>query len=481
MSLYGFQGFVQRSQDPYKDYFGDIRKTIDAKMAVEEATKAAEDAALEAIGDLPDLGPNSMFLSYADAQKQMATYLRDHKDELLATEEGRIQYQNLLDGATQWSAYGKDHTAKVNPILKRNMKIAKSGVNPKEWDDLGMQDSHSYEEYVAKTAELDSARFQVTVKDGKWVINDAAGEHSISDPSLFDLTFFEDHLTQTPEKPPTQWWSLNHQDSKYNTEDEAVAWVAASVADNSRFTVDAVRWAEKNGVFEEGMTADEALKSPGRVEEAIEAYARAAVPEGWTKEDGRSGRSRSGSDEDVFTISEDQVIRSSSENAGRYPSEDNSSLLDEQDVASYEMPQVLTVNAVTWQNPSVEEGRQAFSVAGLQYQHYAEPGAKLHIMTSAGEVVPVIEGSNEYVSLKRQMDEKLGTGAFEKIVRELRGAAAEHSGDVVDPAQWELDNLDVIPQEEVEPQPEGRSGMDLPAEGPTFARGGRILSRLFGR
>lgn len=426
MSLYGFQGFVQRSQDPYKDYFGDIRKTIDAKMAVDEATKAAEDAALEAIGDLPDLAPNSMFLSYADAQKQMATYLRDHKDELLATEEGRIQYQNLLDGATQWSAYGKDHTAKVNPILKRNMKIAKSGINPKEWDDLGMQDSHSYEEYVAKTAELDSARFQVTVKDGKWVINDAAGEHSISDPSLFDLTFFEDHLTQTPEKPPTQWWSLNHQDSKYNTEDEAVAWVAASVADNSRFTVDAVRWAEKNGVFEEGMTADEALKSPGRVEEAIEAYARAAVPEGWTKsDDSRSDRGGRQTPEEqrssAFNDSLDSIIVNETVSEGVEPPYDVN--VGE---ADYSFPNNYNPTIDTSAFPEgqriVDENNVPVALTGTHLTFSDEEG--LTMITAQGVEVPLgVPGDPVYNDVKRQIDMEFGVGSFSKIETKLTRAA----------------------------------------------------------
>lgn len=468
MALYGYIAPNKRPNDPYGDYFSETRKMIDAKTAIDQASKAAEDTALESIGELPELGPNSMFMSYGDAYKQMATYLRDNKDELLATEEGRKQYQQLLDGATQWSAYGKDHTAKVNPMLKTNMTIAKSGVNPSKWESAGMQDKYSYEDYVAKTAELDSARFSVNVKDGQWVVSDEAGEHSINDDSLFDLSFFDDHLVTTSEKPPSEWWSLNHQDSRYKDEAEAVTWVTATVSDNSRYTLDALRWAEKNGVFEDGITAEEAKNSPGRVEDAVKAYARDAVPEGWTKESAsqrRAGRNSS-NDEEVFTVSDDDILRSSSDEAGSYPNEDGSDLVKDTDIAAMDMPQVLTINAAQWTEPSVEEGStQAFRVAGLESR---QGSGDIFITTATGEKVAVMEGSNEYKSLKRQIDEKFGDGAFDKMIGKLRAAANEHVGETVDTAQWRLDNLEVQ-----EPQAEANTN--------SFARGGRIFSRLFGR
>lgn len=53
MALYGYIAPNKRPNDPYGDYFSETRKMIDAKTAIDQASKAAEDAALESIGELP--------------------------------------------------------------------------------------------------------------------------------------------------------------------------------------------------------------------------------------------------------------------------------------------------------------------------------------------------------------------------------------------------------------------------------------------
>lgn len=288
MALYGYIAPNKRPSDPYGDYFSETRKMIDAKTAIDQASKAAEDAALEAIGDLPDLGPNSMFMSYGDAYKQMATYLRDNKDRLLATEEGRKEYQQLIDGAAQWSAYGKDHTAKVNPLLSTRMKIARSGVNPSEWENQGLRDKYSYDEYVAKTSELDSARFNVTVKNGQWVINDQAGEHSINDESLFDLSFFKDFQVETSPDDPSVWYTVHkpRNDGKaFKDKEEAKEWTAATImSGKSKGKRDAVRWFVNSDKNTDGLTVDQinSDETGNALDIAVDAYAEEAVS-GWEK------------------------------------------------------------------------------------------------------------------------------------------------------------------------------------------------------
>lgn len=288
MALYGYIAPNKRPNDPYGDYFSETRKMIDAKTAIDQASKAAEDAALESIGELPELGPNSMFMSYGDAYKQMATYLRDNKDELLATEEGRKQYQQLLDGAAQWSAYGKDHTAKVNPLLSTRMKIARSGVNPQEWESQGLKDKHSYDEYVAKTSELDSARFNVTVKNGQWVVNDEAGEHSINDESLFDLSFFKDFQVETSPDSPSVWYTTHKpkNDGKaFKDKEDAKEWTAATImSGGGKGKRDAVRWFVSSDKNTDGLTADQinSDETGNALDRAVDAYAEEAVS-GWEK------------------------------------------------------------------------------------------------------------------------------------------------------------------------------------------------------
>lgn len=283
MALYGYIAPKKRPDDPYGDYFSEARKQIDAMSLMNKASKEAEDAAMAAMGDLPDLPPNSMFLSYGDAQRQMGEYLRDHKDELLATEEGRKQYQKLLDGATQWGAYGKDHTAKVNPVLTTRTKIAKSGVNPAEWESQGLRDKYSYDDYVAKTAELDSARFQVSVKDGEWVITDEAGEHSINDESLFDLSFFENFQTETYPDDPSVWYTVHkprNDDKAFKNKEAAQEWVAATImSGGGKGKRDAIKWFVNSDKNVDNLTVDQ-IKSDetgNALDIAVNAYAEDAV------------------------------------------------------------------------------------------------------------------------------------------------------------------------------------------------------------
>ena len=467
MALYGYKAMPQRSSDPYKDYFKEVREKIDANTLLEKTKEATEEAGISAIGGIPDLGPNSMFMSYSDPYKQMATILKDNKDEMMKTPEGRKQYQALMDGAIQFAADGKAQTAYVNPLLQRNMAIAKSGVNPKEWEAQGMRDSHSYEEYVEYTGAIDSARYQVSMKDGEWVLSDGNQEYAQNDDRLFSRKFFEDHLVMSSEKPPEEWWPIYHQDSKYNNEDEALQWVKATVANNTRQTLDAVRWAHSKGMFGD-MTLEEARAVPGRVEEAIESYARAAVPEGWTKdeasESSRGSTSSSASNEDVFTVSDDDILRSVKDpaNPSYYPNEDDTELIENEDVATLPLEDSITIKTATWTNSPVQAGStQAFKVDGIE----VNTTEGLVVITSNRERLPIESGTMEFNSLKNQIDKRLGDGAFDKIFDKLRAAAYEHVNDTVDEDLWRIDHM-----------PPGPS---IPAG--TFASGGRILRRLFGR
>lgn len=465
MALYGYKAMPQRSSDPYKDYFKEVREGIDSRALIDEAKKTAEEAAISSIGGIPDLGPNSMFMSYSDPYKQMATILKENKDEMLKTPEGRQEYQALMDAAIQFSTDGKAQTAYVNPLLQRNMQIAKSGVTPQEWKVKGMEDSHSYEDYVEYTRAIDTARYQVGMKGGKWVLSDGNQEYAPNDDRLFSRKYFENNLVMSSAKPPEQWWPMYHQDSKYKDEDEALRWVEATVSDDARQTLDAVRWAHSKGMFGD-MTVEEAKAVPGRVEEAVTAYARAAVPEGWKKEDQqtRPSSSSTSQDEEVFTISDDDIYRSSSDSAGFYPNEDDTDLIQNQDVASMQPPQPILVRTETWNNSPVEQGStQAFKVGGMEIN--TEEG--LVIITSNGERLPIERGSMEFGSLRTQVDRELGEGAFDKIFNKLRGAAYEHEGDLVGSSQWRLDHLDVT-----DPSNQQANG--------TFSLGGRIRKALFG-
>ena len=283
MALYGYKAMPQRSSDPYKDYFKEVRNDIEAISLADKVKNETEELALESIGSLPSVEPNSMYLSYSDAYKQMATYLRDNKDELMKTEEGRAQYQELLNEASQWSKYGKNHTKEVDPILSSRTKIASSGVNPTEWESQGQRDRNSYEDYVAKTQELDSARFQVGVKEGRWVLSDEKGEHSVQDESLFDLRFFKDFLEDTPAISPDVWYTTHkpRNDSKaFKNKEEASEWVRGTIlSSQGRARRDAIQWYVGSDQNVDGLTVSEikADETGNAIDRAVSAYADQSV------------------------------------------------------------------------------------------------------------------------------------------------------------------------------------------------------------
>lgn len=474
-------GAVDLGGKPEKtDYLGELNKQLEAKLVADEALKKASDN----VKGLPDLGPNDMFMYYGDSYNQMATWLKDNKDELLKTEEGRLQYQKLLDQAMAFAEESKKYTSETNPLLKRNMSIAQSGINPQEWEAQGRMDGRTEQDYRDWMAGVDTARATVTVKNGEWVITDDEGDHAYNDRDLFDLTFWDpnNYLVDTPMVPPAKWWSMNHNDSKYNSNEEAIAWTEAMIADNSRFTRDALKWAENNGVWDEGITAKDVREQnlEGRREEAIKAYAKEAVGEWQPQED--NTRSRRGSNEDeVFTLRDRDIMTSSSENAGYYENEDGTDLVQDTDVASMELPETTRIDAATW-GPTYEfeEGStKAFNLSGMEYVR----GVGLNMIDSTGNHILVEEGTNEYRSLKRQVDAKHGDGAFEKIVAKLKAKTYEHADDLVeDVAQWRLDHMPESERTETETRNTEVSdpSAGLP-EGPSFAFGGKILSRFFGR
>lgn len=442
MALYGYRAMPQRSSDPYKDYFKDVREDIETNTLVEKAKQTAEDAAMKALGEIPTASESGMYHAYGDAGFQMASILKEKWPELSKTEEGRQELQKLMEGYTFWTTESKGYYNEVNPVLSRNMKIAKSGANPKEWEDLGLQDSRSYADYQNKVAELDTARFQVGIKNGEWVITDEAGEHSINDTSLMDLSYFadENYLEQTPFPKPESWWITNHQDSKYKNEEEALAWVRAQMEGSKRGRLDAVRWAEEKGLLPEGMTADEAIDKPGRVEEAITDYARAAVPEGWEPETTSTSSSSTSTRPSSARTVDTSVISTSSSGTRTMPNEADDALIDAPDSASYPMDDPLTINAANWTGVQFPAGQnKLFKMSGMSFS--VDDG--LQVLTLQGDNITIEQGSADHTGLRRQFDAEYGSGSFDDLVEELRTQALESSDSVIpesERAQWLFDH-----------------------------------------
>jgi hypothetical protein len=487
-------GAVDLGGKPEKtDYLGELNKQLEAKLVADEALKKASDN----VKGLPELGPNDMFMYYGDSYNQMATWLKDNKDELLKTEEGRLQYQKLLDQAMAFAEESKKYTSETNPLLKRNMSIAQSGINPKEWEESGRMDSRTEQDYREWMAGVDTARATVTVKNGEWVITDDEGDHAYNDRDLFDLTFWDpnNYLVDTPMVSPEKWWSKNHDHRRYSSNEEAVKWVESVISENSKFTRDALRWAEQQGdVWDEGVTAEEVMnenkrgESMGARNDAIEAYAREAVGE-WKPEERPSTSRSSSSGEETLRVPDDRVILTSSEGAGYYPNETDTELLRDTDEAAAEL-QPKRINAALWEDrfDFGEGNTRAFNIHGLKYIR----GVGLHVIDSTGEEILVDEEETPkaYKSLKEQFDDKYGKRSFNRLVKQLKAKAHEHVDDLVDRDQWLFDhNFDeTFESESVEPESENTEVSDPSAGLPnrtfpegTFAFGGKIMRRFFGR
>lgn len=434
MALIGYQGGYTGPYKPeVKDYFSDLRKQIDAKNMVDTAKKEAEEAAKKAMGELPDLGPNGMYHYYGDVYGQMGQYLKDNKDRLLATEEGRAEYQNLLNGAVDWANNSKEYTKTTRPLLQRNMTFAQSGVNPEEWDSKGMRDSRTYGDYVNWTSGVDSARGQVGVKNGKWVITDDKGDHATNDESLFDLSYFDEskYLIATQPVEPRDFWSLGHDDRMYETRDGAVEWTAATVAQNSRASRDAVRWAEANGKLPEGVTAQQIIDDPQaapRVRDAINAYAEAAVPEDWSPSDtstssGTTAPTTEQKRSTAFKNSIDATV-TSEETVVAVDQAAGSQSIDVVNVADYSFPSEYRPNIDT---SSFPEGSRIEDSDGIAVEIEGT-----HIIMTTGQI-PVLVGANisDPIELtgqiesgvRRQIDELYGSGSYDRIIAKLREEA----------------------------------------------------------
>lgn len=453
-------GAVDLGKPERQDFFGETRKQIENYVTLQEAEKAAEEAAMQSAGEVPPMSSSGLYQRDFDAATQMANILKDSKNEMLKTEEGRVQYQKGLDELEAFLADRKTYYRTTHPVLVQNTKLKRSGITPEAWQDRGQMDGRSLEDYIAKTAELDTNRFSVKFENGSFVLSDVDGNHTWNDPSLTDLSWFDENnfLVDSPPMSPQSFYNVNkplNEGSVFENRDAVVDYVQREILkDNSGLRVrDAVRWyvnSEENQNSDEPLTFEQIMdpnNQNGR-ERVIAAYAESAVDADWKPKPKESKDSKGKSSE---TTSEGfempEVYRSSSDNAGYYEVTINGEkdAYVDQDVATMDLPQALTINAATWENPSVDEGTAAFKVAGMEFS--AQKG--FMIITSTGEKVKVEANTNEFKKLRNQVDDKLGEGSFDKIFKELKSNALEHSNDIIpDMTQWRFDNNLLNEQEE---------------------------------
>ena len=283
-------GKVDLGNPERQEFFGETRKQLQQYINLQDAEKAAEEKAMQDAGDVPPLSSVGLYQRDFDAAQQMANILKDKKSDMLNTEEGRRQYQRGLDELSGFLSDRKTYYNTTHPILVQNTSLKKSGINPDEWEAKGLMDGRTLEQYIAKTAELDTNRFNVKFDNGSFVLADQDGDHASNDPSLMDLSFFEvdNYLVQTPADSPSVWYTTHkpRNDGKFfKDEKDAKEWTRATImSGGGKGKRDAVRWFVNSDKNTDGLTADQidSDETGNALDRAVDAYAEEAVS-GWEK------------------------------------------------------------------------------------------------------------------------------------------------------------------------------------------------------
>lgn len=424
--LYGAVNLPQR-KEPQR-YFEDIQNQLKEAQVLKEAEKAQEEAAKASAGSIPLVSSASMFDSHAKAWQKAAEQLRSEKDKYMETAEGRAQYTQLVNelsfGIKESQAYFKE----ANPELERNLNIARSGQNFETWERQGQRDSHDQAYYEGVLNDLDSDRFKVSIQDGHFVLDDGSGPKPIEDPSLMDFSIVKPALVMTDPVDPKDWWVRSHDDRMYEDREEAKQWTRATVGQSQRGNLDVARWYVGNGMAPEGMTAEEVVSKEGRLNDALNAYAEAAVPEGWSKDDPSRDAEPTAEEKKKarFKQSLNQLITTvpnQNPNASVSPPLAPGTAPPTPDQATYEFPSqdYVTVDTSVWGNEAIKDSNGkivSISITGVKHDVQSND---VEIMTNVGPI-KVTPGSPVYDSLKINIDRAMGDGAFEKIFDSLYAA-----------------------------------------------------------
>ena len=421
--LYGSVNVTPKQEVP--KYFENISKELKQMQVLKEAEKAQEEAAKAGMGSVPLVSSATMFDSHSKAWQKAAQQLKQDKNQYMETAEGREEYSRLLSELEFGIQESQSYFKEANPILERNLNIARSGQNFEAWDQQGMKDSHDKAYYEGVLNNLDSDRFDVRIEDGHFVLDDGTGAKRVEDPGLMDFSIVKEDLTMTDPVQPDDWWVRSHDDRQYKDRDEAKNWTRATVGQTQRGNLDVARWYVGEGMAPEGMTAEEVANTEGRLNEALDAYAEAAVPEGWTKEDPNE-RSQQPTAEEAkkkrFDNSLGQIIPLTSDNAtSPQPAFPGAAIPPPSpDGSQYNFPSqdYVTVSTSTWGDDAVRNSNnqiQNVSITGIRYDTTSSTGEGLVAMTSSGDIT-LAPGTSVYESIRISIDRSEGDGAFDKIV-----------------------------------------------------------------
>ena len=431
MALYGYQGLVKAPEST--DYFKDLRADIDAAVKAKGAEEAVEEAVKEAMGAVPEQFSSNYYGADYDALRQMSQILKDRRDELLATEEGRETFNALLSQIDYFGKNQKAFASATKPVLTENTLYAMQGASPEKWG--GMVDKHSLQDYTNWKTQHDNPMYTVRVDGDKFILSDASGDHSVQDPYLVDASFFDpnQHLELPPAVRPQDWYAVHrprNEAATFNDRQAAVDWMTGSLmTDTSGVSKrDAIRWYVDSEANTDNLTQEQVLSNANAQERAVTAYAEAALPSDWSPSDtSTSSRTTAPTTEQkrrtAFNNSIDATI-TSEETVVAFDQTTGNQSIDVVNVADYGFPSEYRPNIDT---SSFPEGSRIEDSNGIAVEIEGT-----HIIMTTGQI-PVLVGSNisdpiELTgqiesSVRRQIDELYGSGSYDRIIEKLREEA----------------------------------------------------------
>ena len=428
--LYGSVNVTPKQEVP--KYFENISKELNQMQVLKEAEKAQGEAAKAGMSSVPLVSSAVMFDSHAKAWQKAAQQLKQDKNQYMETAEGREEYSRLLTELEFGIKESQSYFKEASPVLERNLNIARSGQNFEAWERMGMKDGHDKGYYEGVLNDLDSDKFDVRIEDGHFVLDDGSGAKRVEDPGLMDFSIVKEDLTMADPVQPDDWWVRSHDDRMYEDRSEAKKWTRATVGQTQRGNLDVARWYVGEGLAPEGMTAEEVANTEGRLNEALDAYAEAAVPEGWAKEDPSQRNKQPTAEEKKkkrFDNSLGQIIPITSPNAVAPPPAFPGGNIPPipPDGGQYNFPSqdYVTVSTSNWGDEAIRDSNnkiQNVSITGIKYDANEATGEGLALMTNAGEIT-LIPGTPVYESVKISIDRSEGDGAFDKIVSATMDAA----------------------------------------------------------
>lgn len=291
-------GAINVSPQKAPEYFKEATAGLKQMQLLKEAKEEKDKSELAKIGDVPLVSSANMWDSHARAAQKAAEQLKGMKDELMQTEEGRLQYQTMLDELDYLIEQGESHYKVTSPTLQNNLNTARAGGQYEG----NMMDSHDESWYVNEMNQADSDIYDVRFEDGHIILDDGLGGMRVNDPRLMNNSRFDAELVRMdPMEPDAFWRTSIGNKSQILDNDEAKLRVRDAVSSSRRTQLDVAEWwrRSQDGVDADGKelpSAEAIINAPGLFDEAMNSYVDAAV-EGWSpaQEAKRGAKSDSGS------------------------------------------------------------------------------------------------------------------------------------------------------------------------------------------